>query len=472
MSEALFNKALRAFNNGRLARAEELCRRLLCENPNHGDALNLLGLLAQQNGEHERAISLLEHARTVNPDSVSSYTNLGLVHCQQGRFDEALPYFEQALSMAPDKAENENNVGLTLKELGVLDEAEKHLRRAVELRADYAEANNNLALLLTERGRYNEACLYARRALMIKPGYLKAQQNLRMIYQAQVPLWHFPMMGDDVRNTAFDSAIRKRVTPDALVLDIGTGAGLLAMMAARAGARKVVSCEMVPLIAEKAREIVAKNGYAGCIDVIAKKSTFLRVGDELPQKADLLITETFDAGLLGEGALESIDDARLRLLREDAAVIPKGATVFGMLVESESLLQKGHVSQAAGFDLGAFNEFRPHAFQQQLSVLPSVVRLSESFEALRFDFTGTANTGNPAEIQVPVLTSGTCHGVAFWYRLHLDDEISIHTGPDQSHSHWKQMVQLFVPPEKITSGETVKVIASHDRLSIDFRLRK
>src|SRR5687767_4208617 len=58
--------------------------------------------------------------------------------------------------------------------------------------------------------------------------------------------WHFRMLHDRVRNDAYARAIRSAIKPHHHVLEIGTGAGLLAMLCARAGARQVTTCEMIP----------------------------------------------------------------------------------------------------------------------------------------------------------------------------------------------------------------------------------
>ena len=99
------------------------------------------------------------------------------------------------------------------------------------------------------------------------------------------------MLADTARNDAFERAIAKAARGRRLVLDIGTGSGLLAMMAARAGARRVVACEAIRPLAQVATRIVAQNGFADRITVIAKRSTELAVGQNLSEPADLLISE-------------------------------------------------------------------------------------------------------------------------------------------------------------------------------------
>src|SRR6266571_558677 len=98
-----------------------------------------------------------------------------------------------------------------------------------------------------------------------------------------IPRWHFAMLNDLERNDAFATALERVVLPGSFVLDIGSGTGLLAMMAARAGADSVITCEASPVLAEMTREIVARHGLSDVITVIPRFSTDLRVGIDLPR---------------------------------------------------------------------------------------------------------------------------------------------------------------------------------------------
>ena len=116
-----------------------------------------------------------------------------------------------------------------------------------------------------------------------------------------VPQWHFAIVRDAARNAAYEEALKRVVTPQTRVLEIGTGSGILAMMAARAGARYVITCEMVPAVAEAAQEIVALNGLSERVRVVAKKSHDLDAERDIGGRADVLVSEIVDNKLLGEG---------------------------------------------------------------------------------------------------------------------------------------------------------------------------
>src|SRR5262249_6318532 len=147
----------------------------------------------------------------------------------------------------------------------------------------------------------------------------------------------------------------ERAAPGKRVLDIGTGAGLLAMMAARAGAASVTTCEAVPQIAAQARAVIAHNGLAGGIAAHAMRSTELA----LPERAEVLVTETFASGVLSEHVLPTLEHARANLLTPDAVVIPRAASARGYLVGGAALEAQFFAFKAAGFDLSPFNAMAP-----------------------------------------------------------------------------------------------------------------
>ncbi len=57
-----FDLAVQHHRGGRPGEAEDLCRQVLAQQPNHADALRLLGVIANQAGQHDAAVDLIGRA--------------------------------------------------------------------------------------------------------------------------------------------------------------------------------------------------------------------------------------------------------------------------------------------------------------------------------------------------------------------------------------------------------------------------
>ena len=276
-----------------------------------------------------------------------------------------------------------NNYGAVLKALGDAAGAAAAYRRALALDPNYADALNNLGVIYRMQGEPAKAIEVFRRAAVLKPELAEARRNLRTAYNDLVPAWHFAMMNDKPRNDAYQAAIA-RLVPGKRVLEIGTGTGLLAMIAARAGAKSVITCEAVAPIAETAREIIALNGLADRIIVIAGHSTDLAVGRGLAERAQVLVTETFSSDLLSEGVLPAIEHAYQQLLTTDGIVIPRAAAAKAYLIGGSEIEGMLFAGPSNGFDLSPFDDFAPPILAASLNNVAHDV-LSDDFELLRFD---------------------------------------------------------------------------------------
>jgi len=170
--------AVRNHQAGRLAEAEKIYRQVLVRQPNHPDALHMLGVIAQQAGRLDSAIELIQQAITIKPGVADYHNNLGAAFFARGRFDEAISVLRAAIRLKPDLADAHYNLGNVLGEMGLFDEAISALRRAIQLRHGYAEAYNNLGNLLRENGNLEEAAAALRQAIQHKPDFAEAHNNL------------------------------------------------------------------------------------------------------------------------------------------------------------------------------------------------------------------------------------------------------------------------------------------------------
>ncbi len=424
-----------------------------------------------QAGRLEAAAELLRDYLKLFSYDVSALHLVGVIYYRQGKLDGAREHLARACSAPGANSEMFNNYGAVLNASGDQPGAMAAYRRALSLDPNYADALSNLGVIYLAQGETRRAIEALRRAVALKPELTEAQLNLRNAYKDLVPPWHFAMINDRPRNNAYQDAIA-RAAPGKRVLDIGTGTGLLAMMAARAGAASVTTCEATREIAERAREIIALNGLADRISVVAKHSTDLVIARDLSERAQVLITETFSSDLLGEGVLPTIEHARRELLTADAVVVPRSAAAKGYLAggsEIEGMLFAGRTN---GFDLSPFNDFAPPILATTVSEIPHDI-LSEDFELFGFDFrTGEFPMGN-RQLSIPVVKSGVAAVVVQWICFDLDDTGRYENRPS-SHSgmenHWTQILYRLPQPLAVAAGDTVHLAVGHNRKQFLVRL--
>jgi type II protein arginine methyltransferase len=430
-------QAYEHFQAGRLDQAEERCRVVLGPNPDHAEANHFMGA----------------------------------IRFQQGKPAEALAFLKRAVASPGASADMHNNLGAILFKLGDKDGAIAAFERSLAIKPGYADALNNLAVLYREDQKTDKAIEKFREAVALNPDLLRAKANLRSAYHDLVPGWHFAMMADKKRNEAYDAAIRRAV-PGKRVLDIGTGAGLLSLMSARAGAAKVTTCEAVALIAEKAKLIIAQNGMADRIHVIPMKSTAITVPQVMSERAEVLVTETFASGLITEGVLPTVEHAHEYLLTPNATIIPQAASVMGYLAGGSMLEGMLFVDKIAGFDLSSFNDFAPPMLAAALDLLPHRA-LSDDIELMRFDFREKTFPMGGVRLALKATRHGVCAGVAQWIKLELDPYTKYENRPSPQadfNGHWTHVMHRFSRLVTVQPGDIVPVLFRHDRSQIGIDL--
>ncbi len=148
---------------------------------------------------------------------------------------------------------------------------------------------------------------------------------------------HIRMLNDQVRTLAYQQALREVVRPGDVVVDVGTGTGVLAASAALAGARQVYAVERTGNMPKLAREFFRANGLDGRITLIEGDST----GVQLPEPADVMVSEIIGNDPLAEGIVSTTADARRRLLASKARIIPSVLRLYALpLTAPDALYQQ------------------------------------------------------------------------------------------------------------------------------------
>lgn len=297
------------------------------------------------------------------------------------------------------------------------------------------------------------------------PGEPLYRQLAQLIMTRAVPDYHGHMLADLPRNHGYARAIAAAAR-GRVVLDIGTGSGLLAMMAARAGAAKVIACEANPVLAETARRIVAANGLDHIVEVHACHSGLLGKA-AVGAGADMIVSEIFAADLLEEGVLRSLEHARCELAAPGALFVPESASIRVALADHAEAVPP--IAEVEGFDLALF---AAHVatwgrFGQND---PKLILRSAPETLARFDF--HADQPLPAEGSAAVelvATGGQVRGAAQWLRIDFSEDNSYENGPGaHAAAHWCILMHPFDQPREIAAGISQRIEAWYcgDRLAV------
>jgi len=174
------------------------------------------------------------------------------------------------------------------------------------------------------------------------------------------------MLEDHKRTGAYYNAIlqNRRQFQGKVILDVGTGSGILAIFAAMAGARKVYAVEATDM-AHSARKLVAHNKFAGVIEVV--QGTIETIS--LPEKVDVIVSEWMGYFLLRESMLDSVLVARDRFLKPGGALYPSHARMFLAPIRSNSTAQRASDLKGTMEGWGEFLEDMKEYYNVDLSVL-------------------------------------------------------------------------------------------------------
>lgn len=264
MIKNLMDWGLKCLERGDVQGALNSFQQALWLDPHYAEGYLFLGLAQQKNGEQELALQSLSRAISLNPRDARFYFYRGELYRQQPNHLLAITDYRQAIALKPDWIEPYSPLAELLFQAGSFAE----LIPILEALERAGAGSDTLYFQLGVAYRCTNQMELARQTLERIAHLPSAQLELKEIYRHKVMDWHFWMMNDAVRNNAYDQALRQVVTGDTTVLDIGTGSGLLALQAARAGAKQVFTCEMEPIIADMAEKIIMRNGYSQVIKVI------------------------------------------------------------------------------------------------------------------------------------------------------------------------------------------------------------
>ena len=412
-------------------------------------------------GELVKASDLFQKALEISPENVTALMGLGQTYFRTKTFQQAKTSFNKVLNLRPEHSQAYYGLGMIAQHLGDIPSAISSFRKSIIANPATEDAYIRLAQLLHQNGESFEALKTLEAAQSQFPEDLDFTFMRGKLATSIAPSWHLPMLADAKRNAAYERAIKAVVSPDDIVLDIGTGSGILAMMAARSGAKHVYAVESNTILASSAREIITLNGYEDQVSIIEKHSSQIIIGRDMPEKADVLVTEIFDNAMIGEGILPTISHAWKQLLKLNARVIPKRGIIYGALCSCPSLEMFHHAADVSGFDLSPMRLMaHPLSYtdaEARFDRTPGNIIMSAPFEIKNFDFQREPKLSFSSTINIDVLETGRANAVLLWFDIKLAEGVIFSTQSTEAEQHWRQVNQLLISPRDVSKGQRLKL---------------
>lgn len=278
--------------------------------------------------------------------------------------------------------------------------------------------------------------------------------------------FHHSMLSDQARVHEFLRAVVAAVNPGDIVVDIGSGTGLLAFFAARAGAERVYAIESGPVI-DLAREVAARNGLGDRVVFLPGASTEV----ELPEPADVVVSETIGNAAFDEGIVAWLDDARRRFLKPSGRVVPEQVRLMASLVHLPGTYAAAERWQQplAGMDFSPLAAIALRNLQWVELSPASLVTAPAALAVARFDRGPVLSQRSAAlegRLRVSASESSRVHGIGVWFDASLVDGVSLTNAPPNAVPSWDQGMLPLEHPIDLAAGQEVELSV---RVSADGR---
>lgn len=264
--------------------------------------------------------------------------------------------------------------------------------------------------------------------------------------------YHRELLADETRTNAFREAIHRVVKPGDVVLDLGCGSGILSFFACQAGAARVYAIDQTHA-ADVASLLARHNGLGDRITVLHGEAKTL----ELPERADVLLSETLGVSGLDEGIAEIVADARNRFLKPDARIVPQHVAVWIVPVELDYEYDK-HVAfwnePRYGVDFGALRLFASSSIL--FAHIRSGAYLDAPREALSVDLLRGDGKDLSGTASFTVTRDAQLHGFGVFFSATLADGIEL-TNRGARTTSWSQAFLPLEVPVQMHRGDAVSV---------------
>jgi protein arginine N-methyltransferase 1 len=261
------------------------------------------------------------------------------------------------------------------------------------------------------------------------------------------------MIGDSARFNAYADAISRSVRLGSIVVEIGCGPAIFALLACRAGAQRVYAIDTDDILAV-AQQIAAANGFADRIQFFQTDSRKL----ELPERADVIVSDIRGVVPLFDGAVATILDAKERFLAPGGVMIPRRDVLMAAIVQAEQVysdLASPWRASVEGVELSFPLRMVLNTTHNSRIELDQLVSAPKEFCVL--DYLGNPSLNATAKLVFRANRSGKSHGICVWFETELFENIRFSSGPGSPIRAYGHLLLPWLEPLALKEGQEISV---------------
>ncbi len=275
------------------------------------------------------------------------------------------------------------------------------------------------------------------------------------------------MIADRVRAEAYGEALRKTVRKGAVVVEIGTGPGIFAVLACQLGASRIFAIEPAEII-QVAREVAGANGCADKIEFFEELSSRVK----LPFRADVILSDLRGVLPLFQRHIPAIVDARRRFLAPGGTLIPRKDTLWAAVVEAP----KPYAEVVDPWDRNPFDQNLSPA---RLLAVNDIQKVRLSAGQLltghklwtTLDYADIENNDVRGNLEWTVERAGTGHGIVVWFDADLAEGASFSNAPGAPETIYGSLFFPWLHATPLAEGQTVCITLAAKLVENDYLWR-
>lgn len=279
------------------------------------------------------------------------------------------------------------------------------------------------------------------------------------------------MVADKARTDSFAQAITEVVKPGDVVVDVGAGTGLLSILAAKAGARRVIGVERSNM-AHFARKLINFNGFSDRVEIFHGNAHDLR----LDEGVDVVISEWLGHMAYVEGMFRSVIHVRDSCLKDSGRLIPSSVDLMLAPIEDNELyFDHGPgfwgKNDIHGIDFSCFIEDELEMGHTNQLLVPDKFLLApgKPIHHLKTKVALPRDEWGEGVVDYTVQRDGMLNGFVGWFSTQLSENIILDTAPHCPQTHWRQTYFPFHPIE-LVAGQILQVAYQMDEPFDESRL--